>query len=336
MSTKDRILAYLSRRSSVSGADLGRYLGISRQALNVHLRSLIASGKVVKTGSTRGSRYSLPSHPSASVATSRELALRGLDESVVYDELATTLNLRTVLRSNVEAIFRYAFTEILNNAIEHSGAGRCKSDIRLDAGAASFRIRDRGIGVFRSIASKLTLADENAALVELLKGKTTTMAETHSGEGIFFTSQAADKMVLRSHRTMVEWDRFREDVFVSQRRHIQGTEVHFVLRRDTRRRLDQVFERFAPAEYDFRFQKTRVFVKMLKSSYVSRSEAKRLLTNLQKFSEVTLDFKGVETLGQGFADEVFRVFAGRHPDVKILVENASPPIDAMLRHVVRR
>lgn len=335
MSTKERILAYLSRRSSVSGGDLRRYLGISRQALNAHLRPLLASGEIVKTGSTRGARYALSSRAPAAATASREVALRGLDESAVYDELATTLNLRT-LRSNVEAIFRYAFTEMLNNAIEHSGAERCRLRIRLDAGRASFRVRDRGVGAFESIASKLALPDEHAALVELLKGKTTTMAETHSGEGIFFTSQAADKMVLRSHRTMVEWDRFQEDVFVSQRRHIEGTEVHFSVRRDARRRLDQVFERFAPAEYNFRFQKTRVFVKMLKSSYVSRSEAKRLLTNLEKFSEVTLDFKGVETVGQGFADEVFRVFAGRHPEVKIVVENARPPIEAMLRHVGMR
>jgi biotin operon repressor len=336
VSTKQRILAYLSRRSSASGGDLRRFLGISRQAVNAHLRALIAAGEVFKTGSTRGSRYSLSSRAPAPVSTSREVALQGLDESAVYDELATTLNLRTVLRSNVEAIFRYAFTEMLNNAIEHSGADRCRFRIRLDAGTAGFGIRDFGIGVFYSIASKLALADEQAALVQLLKGKTTTMAATHTGEGIFFASRAADKMILRSHRIAVEWVNSPDDVFVSQRRHIRGTEVHFSLRRDTRRRLDKVFEQFAPEEYDFRFQKTKVFVKLLRKEYVSRSEAKRLLTNLENFSEVTFDFRGVNTIGQGFADEVFRVFASRHPDIKFSVENTNGSIDAMLRHVGTR
>jgi hypothetical protein len=200
----------------------------------------------------------------------------------------------------------------------------------------SFGLRDHGIGVFYSVASKLKLPDEDAALVELMKGKTTTMTETHSGEGIFFTSRAADRFVLRSHRTEVEWNRSRDDVFVSQRRYFEGTGVDFFLRRNTRRLLEKVFERFAPEEYDFRFQKTEVFVKMLKKNYVSRSEAKRLLTNLEKFSEIRLDLKGVKAIGQGFADEVFRVFAHRYPGIKISVENASAPVDAMLRHVATR
>lgn len=333
MDTKQRIRAYLSRHPSASGGELRRHLGISRQALNAHLRALIDSGEIIKAGATRGSRYSLAARAPAPVSISRDVPLHGLDESKLYDELAMKLNLARALRPNVEAIFRYAFTEMLNNAIEHSKAEQCKLRIRLDAGTASFRVRDRGIGVFHSVASKLHLPDEDAALVELMKGKTTTMADTHSGEGIFFTSRAADQFVLRSHRTEVEWNRSRDDVFVSQRRYLQGTKVDFSLRRDTRRFLEKVFERFAPEEYDFRFQKTEVFVRMLKKSYVSRSEAKRLLTNLEKFSEITLDFKGVKAIGQGFADEVFRVFARRHPNIKISAENTTAPVDAMLRHV---
>ena len=336
MDTKERIRGYLSRRPSASGKELRSHSGISRQALNVHLRTLIQSGEVIKTGSTRGARYILASRAPAAAVVSRDLALRGLDESEVYEELATALNLRTVLRRNVEAILHYAFTEMLNNAIEHSKADRCRLDLRLDAGRVSFTIRDRGIGAFYSIASNLDLPDEQAALVELLKGKTTTMAETHTGEGIFFTSKAADRLLLRSHRILVEWNGYRKDLFVSQRRYIKGTYVEFLLQRDARRRLEDVFEEFAPAEYDFRFQKTRVFVKLLKKDYISRSEAKRLLTNLEKFSEVTLDFRDVKTIGQGFADEVFRVFAKQHPGVKISAENTNAPIDAMLRHVGMR
>ena len=66
--------------------------------------------------------------------------------------------------------------------------------------------------------------------------------------------------------------------------------------------------------------------------FVSRSEARRLIANLEKFSEVVLDFRDVKSLGQGFADEVFRVFARRHPSLKIVAENAGPAVDAMIRH----
>ena len=73
-------------------------------------------------------------------------------------------------------------------------------------------------------------------------------------------------------------------------------------------------------------------MKLLQTEYVSRSEARRLVLNLDKFGEVVLDFKDVKSIGQGFADEVFRVFVNRHPEIRIAVEKAKPGVAAMLRH----
>jgi hypothetical protein len=159
------------------------------------------------------------------------------------------------------------------------------------------------------------------------------MREAHTGEGIFFTSRAADRFVLRSHRVQVEWNRLRDDVFVSSPRFLQGTSVSFAIQRDSRLRLESVFAEFAPEEYDFQFQKTRMLVKLLQRDYVSRSEARRLLANLEKFREIVLDFRDVKSVGQGFADETFRVFANRHPGIRITTEHANPAVDAMIRHV---
>jgi hypothetical protein len=108
--------------------------------------------------------------------------------------------------------------------------------------------------------------------------------------------------------------------------------VRFEIRKDSRTRLESVFEKFAPEAYDYQFQKTRVLVKLLQNEYVSRSEAKRLMHNLHKFSEVELDFREVRQVGQGFADEVFRVFASEHPDVEIRPVNVSKNIAAMIQH----
>lgn len=333
MDAKRKVLAYLSRHKSATGGDLRAYLGLSRQALNVHIRSLIEAGKVVRSGTTRGARYALASRAPEPAVVSRSLLTRGCDEGRVWDDLAARLNLPRALRPNVEAIVRYAFTEMLNNAIEHSMSDQCTIRFALGAGEVSFETRDPGIGAFHSIASKFHLPDEEAALVELLKGRTTTMREAHSGEGIFFTSKAADRFVLRSHRIQVEWSRARNDVFVSQRRSLAGTDVRFSVQRSTRRRLEDVFGEFAPEEYDFQFQKTKVLVKLLQRDYVSRSEARRLLANLENFREIVLDFRGVSSVGQGFADEVFRVFARRHPTIAISSENTNPVIEAMIRHV---
>ena len=60
---------------------------------------------------------------------------------------------------------------------------------------------------------------------------------------------------------------------------------------------------------------------------MSRSQARRILARAERFKEVILDFTGVKEIGQGFADEVFRVFAKEHPDVNIVAVLTTPEID---------
>lgn len=63
---------------------------------------------------------------------------------------------------------------------------------------------------------------------------------------------------------------------------------------------------------------------------LSRSQAKRLLSRFEKFEEVMLDFKDVQTIGQAFADEIFRVFALQHPEVSIIAINTTPEVQQMI------
>lgn len=335
MNPKQQILAFLSRRQSATGGELRVHLRLSRQALSLHLRRLLTDHKIAKSGTTRGASYMLASRAPRPVTLNRSIATRGCDEGRVWDEVEARLQLKLALRPNAREILRYAFTEMLNNAIEHSQSDRCSLRIVVGPTLLSFEIRDQGIGVFHSIASKLHLPDEETALVELLKGKTTTMPEAHTGEGIFFTSRVGDTFTLKSHRIQIEWNRAKQDVFVSQPRFARGTLVQFSLQRSARQTLDEVFEEFAPKEYDFQFQKTTVLVKLLQPDYVSRSEARRLLANLEKFREIALDFRDVRSVGQGFADEVFRVFANRNPGIALRPKNANPAVMAMIQHVSR-
>ena len=329
-STRNAIRQYVENAGSAAGPELAAHFGISQQAVSLHLRKLIAAGQVFKTGSTRAARYFPADAAPEARRIKQDLKLEGLDESVVYENIAISQNL-TRLPANVEAIVHYAFTEMLNNAIDHSMTDRCTIEVSADSAKVSFSVKDGGIGAFYSIAEKFELEDESAAMIELIKGKTTTMPEAHSGEGIFFVSRSADRFILRSHRLQIEWDQDRDDVFVSDRRFMKGTLVQFELRKDSRTRLENVFAEFAPEEYDFQFQKTRVLVKLLRQDYVSRSEAKRLLHNLDKFSEIELDMRGVKNVGQGFGDEIFRVFASAHPDITIRAINTSGAVEAMLR-----
>lgn len=83
--------------------------------------------------------------------------------------------------------------------------------------------------------------------------------------------------------------------------------------------------------------RTRIVVKIhaLGVRFVSRSEAKRLLSGLERFREVVLDFTGVEDVGQGFADEIFRVWARAHPKIRLKPLHMAPAVEFMVRRAMR-
>ncbi|MGH7255317.1 MAG: MarR family transcriptional regulator, partial [Nitrospirales bacterium] len=85
MDPKRSILAYLCRRRSATGRELRTHIGMSRQALSVHIRSLIRAGEVVRSGTTRGARYCLASRAPAAAVVARHLRTRGLDEDRVWE-----------------------------------------------------------------------------------------------------------------------------------------------------------------------------------------------------------------------------------------------------------
>src|SRR5690606_33075114 len=88
---------------------------------------------------------------------------------------------------------------------------------------------------------------------------------------------------------------------------------------------------------DYRFDKTVVPVKLLQygdDHLVSRSQAKRLLQRFDRFRTVVLNFEGVESIGQAFADEVFRVFPSQHPEVEIIPVQANEQVMRMINRAV--
>ena len=59
---------------------------------------------------------------------------------------------------------------------------------------------------------------------------------------------------------------------------------------------------------------------------VSRDQARVLLNRVETCREALIDFRGVETIGPAFADEVFRVFRTQFPDTTIVTLNAGPGV----------
>ena len=114
----------------------------------------------------------------------------------------------------------------------------------------------------------------------------------------------------------------------------QGTAVWMTISTSATQTASEVFSKYQ--DDDYLFTKTHVPVALSRypgEQLVSRSQAKRVLTRFEKFSEVSLDFQGVQEIGQAFADEIFRVFRNSHPETKVLAFNTSPAIDRMISHV---
>ena len=334
MKTKDRILEFIKQKKHITGKELSSLLHISRQAIHRHMKELIRNGEVVKIGNTKGATYA----PAGRIKPERKfgqmLTLTEVEEHTVLEKIVFSLNLGNNLKENVLDIFKYVFTEILNNAIEHSESTTCSIKVFHNPYECSFMIRDYGIGIFNSIRTKFSLPDENSAMAELLKGKTTTMKNKHSGEGVFFSSKSGDRVSFRSHKINIIFDNMANDIFVEDKKFIEGTEVKFTIPPSSKRNLQLIFNEYAPEVYDYKFEKTKIFVKLLQKKYGARSEARRLLSGLDKFREILLDFKGVKSIGQGFADEIFRVFKNTYPHIVISTVNLNPIIAQMIEHIV--
>jgi hypothetical protein len=52
---------------------------------------------------------------------------------------------------------------------------------------------------------------------------------------------------------------------------------------------------------------------------------------VELFKSVWFNFDGVETIGQAFADEIFRVFARSHPEIEIAAMNANTQVQGMIQ-----
>ena len=236
---------------------------------------------------------------------------------------------------NVKSIFTFAFSEMFNNAIEHSGSKIISVELSLRNNKLSFIVEDSGIGVFRNIMKKRKLHSVIEAIQDLLKGKTTTMPKSHSGEGIFFTSKASNLFILDSFGHQLNIQTPLNDVKVKQTSvSKRGTRVIFEIAADSSLHLNDVFKKYTNinTDSDFGFDKTEIRVKLYTTSgvHISRSQARRILSGLEKFKIILLDFDKVSVIGQAFADEIYRVFQNAHPNIIIQEENMSPGVKFMI------
>lgn len=342
MSNKERgerirrqILRDVVHHPSDIAKHIGKIFSITPQAVNNHIKKLEREEWLDSTGTGKGKRYFLGDVRSY--------------ESVfpLSDDLAEDRVWRTHfsfifegLQENIVDICHYGFTEMVNNVIDHSGGTEVFASILRDKENIKIFVLDNGEGIFRRIKRLCGLVDERHALFELSKGKLTTDPDNHTGEGIFFTSRSFDEFEIDSkglkysHDDQFEFD-FLLDSSIPEVE--AGTLVGMVISRSSDRQIQEVFDGYTTDPEEPRFSKTVIPVRLAQyenEKLVSRSQAKRLLVRVEKFQNVILDFEGVSTIGQAFADEIFRVYAFRNPQITLVPVNMEEYVDRMVTKAI--
>ena len=330
MDTIQKILTLIKKSEGGVTADLlEKELGFSRQYIVRLLSRLISQGEIHRRGKTRAAKY----YPGKASNEINHLELirerQGLSEHAVFEEVIRRMQLNAQLNTNCLTIFDYAFTEMLNNAIDHSQSKKVWINVKIDHANIAFIIKDLGIGAIESIKRGFDISDDFLALEHLFKGKQTTAKEAHSGQGIFFTSKVVDTYKIATSNMEFTIDNIKADEFLRDIRQRKGTTVTCKIKLNTRRKIKAVFDKYTGDDYEFNQNIVKINLSKHKR-LMSRSEAKRLLLGLDEYTVLDFNFKNVDEVGQGFCDEIFRVYANRNPRKVLSYHGASDVVRYMI------
>ncbi|MBU0476636.1 DUF4325 domain-containing protein [Patescibacteria group bacterium] len=307
---------------------VAKEFGFSRQRAHTYVSREVKNGNIIKTGRTRWTRYFLVGGRHINFVSKIK---PGLAEDKVWSKYIRPMVLR--FPNNIQRICAYGFTEIFNNAIDHSEGTTIYTDVEIDDVSLNIKIMDNGIGIFQKIKKALHLESIRESILHLSKGKFTTDPSKHTGEGIFFTSRIFDGFSILSSDMYYTFK--GEDWFLSPEKNEdfgKGTYIKMILSLNSKKTPKDIMNKYSDQEIGF--GKTIVGVALSadpNDPHVSRSQAKRLLMGLEKFRTIILDFKGVESVGQAFVDEVFRVFKNEHPSIAIRYINANNEVEFMIK-----
>jgi hypothetical protein len=340
MITTEKIFELAGQNGKVFASELSVQFAVSRQYLNRLINELVIAGKLVKIGGTRYAYYVLPEYakqhpeilPQQYIRTFKNASI---EEHIILDRIEQEYPPVKKLPENIRSVFTYAFSEMFNNAIEHSQSKNIHIEVSVQNKLVSFIVEDFGIGVFKNVMKERNLKSDLEAIQDLLKGKTTTVPKSHSGEGIFFTSKVGDIFILDSYGYQLIVNNKLPDVFIEKTEKIKrGTRVTFQLNTSSSLHLNDIFRKYTDVIVgsDFGFDKTEVRIKLytIAGVYISRSQARRVLAGLEKFKVILFDFDKVSVVGQAFADEIFRVFHHKYPGIRLETENMAESVKFMV------
>ncbi|MEN9796451.1 MAG: hypothetical protein RL653_147 [Pseudomonadota bacterium] len=311
----------LDESGFVQSGALAARAGVARQTAFSFLQLQVKEGALGRLGAGRSARY--VRQVRAPEVERFRFPLEGPGEDAAWAEVRAASKLLRRVGADAGPTWDYAFTEMVNNARDHSRGTFVEVALTAGTDRLVMTVEDDGRGALPNIQEGFHLRDAREAAELLVKGK--------ARQGIFFTSRAMDRFVLESDALALEVDTLLGDWTLRSVPPLRGTRVRMELAWDSPRQLKSVFD--AHSDEHLAFVRTSVHVRLFEtaSTFISRSEAKRLCAGLERFSEAVLDFKGVTAVGQGFCDEVFRVWARAHPGTKLIHVNAVADVEWFIR-----
>jgi anti-sigma regulatory factor (Ser/Thr protein kinase) len=308
-------------------AHAAQRLGLARNTAQRLLRRLVELNWLVRQGSSRR-----PHHvPGLLRQVVQRYALDGLQEDLPWArDFAPYFD----LPDEVARMAQHGFTELLNNAIEHSGGSQVTVSMRQTPLQLQLLVSDDGRGIFETIGEAFGINDPVLAMLELAKGKLSSRPDQHSGRGLFYTAKLADVFDLHANNAAFQQRDWQRDEWQRGRPACTaGSAVYVAICLDTERTLDSVLRRYSLDRAGYGFERTVVPLRLItapQQGLSSRAQARRVVARLGQFRRAELDFAGLVDVGPAFADELFRVFGGRHPGVQLVPLNMSPRVAEMV------
>lgn len=309
-------------------------LAVPRSAAVRLLGRLVEAQWLAREGSGRRALY----RPGVLRQVVRRYALESLhDEDMAWRrDFAPMVD----ASADVVRIAQYLFTELLNNAIDHSGGSRVTVSVRQTATQLQLLVSDDGRGVFDTLRENFALDEPSLAMFELAKGKLTTQPERHTGRGLFFCTKLSDVFTLHANEAAFQQRDWEREVWRATPPACRGgSSIYAAISLDTQRTVDDVLRRYSADGQGYGFERTVLPLALLTQRNVhldSRSQARRVCARLAAFQRVELDFDGLDEVGHAFADELFRVYGERQPGLSLVPVNAMPRVAAVIDSIRRR
>lgn len=320
--------AAMTQPHDVAGAISAR-TGVSRATARRTLKRLVELNWLASTGTPRKPRHT----PGLLRQVVHTYVLEGLAEDRAWSrDFAPCFQ----LPSPVQRMVQHAFTELVNNAVDHSDGTRVTVSLRQTPEHVQLLVSDDGRGLFEQIDRHFGLDDPALAMLELGKGKLTSQPDRHSGRGLFFTSRLADVFDLHANEAAFQRRAWEAEGFRAGRPlKRRGTSVYAAIALDTTRTLESVLQSHSEDGRGYGFDRTRVPLRLIATEtdgLESRAQARRVAARLENFKRAEIDFHGVPHIGHSFADELFRVQA--NGAVRFVPINMSASIAAMIASVL--